>query len=327
MGKGEELLEGSADEDVLYGGSGDDTLRGEGGKDEYFGGSGEDTLHVSDEDKPNTDDTNSGFTLSNTGRKAVASGAHHLSTLDSFSAPTITGAPASVKEGEVIRILGSGFGSAGNVAPLVWDTVETGSFSSWWATHNDLSESTDHNRHAFSKFNGHLNFTANARDGYFIAPNAVHPRWFVQYWFRISENWDWGTTDHDGDDRFLANVKLYRLWNPSDTVKENLHVVFQGDAVPGGHFRRYKENVNPKGDSYFLKPVSQTVTKGEWHLLPFEFSENSAPGVANGHSKIWFDGRLVSSRTNLITCQLFPHLKFQTHHSKGDRISLDRLAQ
>jgi len=130
-------------------------------------------------------------------------------------------------------------------------------------------------------------------------------KWFCSYEFKISSNWSWGSTGYDDDpnDRFLANIKMVRFWNPGSTP-ENVLITMEGWHPDGGSCLFNIENisVNDKDQKrYFFGNYKNRITRDVWHKLEFEFEENTSPGLADGSCRIWFNGNRILNEVGLIT--------------------------
>ncbi|MBV9463266.1 MAG: hypothetical protein JO317_03460 [Verrucomicrobiae bacterium] len=218
--------------------------------------------------------------------------------------------PASVsgpaRHGRPLTVDGAGFGAKAVAAPLAWDDLESGRFSTAWRSVRGLDVNADHNRHPRSKYNGHKNFDASSQFG-FVEGHDVYPRWFCQYWFMVSTNWDWGNTLPDGDRAWLSNIKMFRMWNPSDKIDENFVFSIQGWENQVVYNMEYTD-ADPSG-SYTLFQTKSAMTKGRWHLMQFEYAENSALKAPDGQFRFWFDGQDMGGRTNIVTREDFAEFK------------------
>jgi len=142
------------------------------------------------------------------------------------------------------------------------------------------------------------------RLAYFTGDNGtLGERWFVQYWFKLDTNFDWGTTGYGEDDANLANVKIFRMWNPG-RVTENFHLNQHGWDRG---FPYYTENVSDARGGSFSQRWN-TWSKGEWHCLQFEFKESSMGGN-DGVFRGWFDCAVGADNTEIMTREDFPQYK------------------
>jgi len=142
----------------------------------------------------------------------------------------------------------------------------------------------------------HLNFRHNKDTGSVrIHSDDLAEKWYCSYEFKLNDNWDWGTTGYDGNDRFLSNIKIFRLWNPGSTP-ENFVIALQGwnDGIVWA-----LENVGDQGGAVY--GFKDRFTKNTWHKLEFEFWENSAPGAADGGFRMWHNGEILFDENNIIT--------------------------
>ena len=121
--------------------------------------------------------------------------------------PIITAVSGPVRHDATATITGARFGTKPLPSPEIWDDVESGNFNTTWTSTHGLQPQIE-SRTPFSSFSGYLNFTSAEGDGYFQAPpDVVDSQSFVSYWFKLEEDWDWGTSVHDdATDRFLSNI-------------------------------------------------------------------------------------------------------------------------
>jgi hypothetical protein len=161
---------------------------------------------------------------------------HRATTFDRLEdrialAPVISSASGSFTQGATMVLRGSGFGAKAQAAPYIQDGFENGFSSIWGAGNNNDLDIARLGRHPHSSSSAHLNFTASDRGGYLQAPSdRVAARWYVDYWFYLAPDWDWGTTTHGGDNRFLSNIKFARFWSPQSGVNENFVAAYAGWA-------------------------------------------------------------------------------------------------
>lgn len=140
------------------------------------------------------------------------------------------------------------------------------------------------------------------------AAGSDSPIWFVQYWFKLDENFDWGTTSSTGPDANLANVKYFRMWT-TGSPPENFVTATHG--FNGGGSVWTNENTGAL-TNYFWSTSGQTtqqqMTKGVWHSLEFEFKDSDL-NVPNGEIRVWFDGVKKLDVKNMITRKAYTNYK------------------
>jgi hypothetical protein len=108
------------------------------------------------------------------------------------------------------------------------------------------------------------------------------------------------------NNRFLSNIKIFRLWSP-EPVDENFVLAYRGWE---SRFVYNMENTADNVMKPFLSQAPDLITKGRWHLLQFEFKENSAVRAADGVFRVWFNGGLRSSaRTDIVSRETYSQLK------------------
>ncbi|MEZ4366723.1 MAG: hypothetical protein R2939_10605 [Kofleriaceae bacterium] len=206
--------------------------------------------------------------------------------------------------GAAVTITGTGFGSRGHAAPMVFDTLESGAFDPLWASTTELAVDATAPRHARSTYHALNDFDGAANHGQFQAPGDVRARWYVHHWIQFADDWDWGTSGYGEGDQYLANIKLFRLWNPGD-IDEDLVVAYLGweDA-----FTWQVDNVtgSPVGFDY---GASAKLARGAWHAVEYEFAEASAPGTPDGVFRMWIDGATIFEHTAVPTREDFDVFK------------------
>ncbi len=120
----------------------------------------------------------------------------------------------------------------------------------------------------------------------------------------MDENFDWGDTGYGSLGANLANVKIFRMWNPSSSINENFVMATRGYA--GSSVQYYAEHVeNPMGGSF---EDIYSWTKGVWHLMQFQYQESSMGGN-DGEIRVWMDGELVLEDLDIMTRDDFSELK------------------
>lgn len=223
-----------------------------------------------------------------------------IGTFSVHAAPSVSGVSGTLTHGQTLTISGSSFGTKSTAAPLIFDTFESGSFNGSWANTTGLSINSDNNRTNSTKNAFHNFKTGTSNDmhnAYFTAGNTVYPTWHVSYWFKLGTNWDWGSAAYPAAPKFLANIKLFRLWNPGST---NQNFVLATEGYDGTKPVQYgTENVG--SFTHTMQNFETYMSKGSWHHFQFDYTENSALGASDGVFKMWFDGALISSNSSLNT--------------------------
>ncbi len=236
------------------------------------------------------------------------------------SNPSITAVSGSISYGQTATITGTNFGSKSQVSPLVYDTMESGSFSPNWGSTNQLivGSNSANKRHSNSNYYGTQNFQGNLRtypnvppdgsgygaNGYFTGSNSqLSDTWYGRYWFKLDNNFDFGTTGEPQGDGNLANIKIFRLWNPGN-VDENFVAATQG--YNGGNIIYTTEQTLET--THYMPSNTSAWTKNVWHVFDFEFKEGSL-NASNGIFRMWFDGKLIEENRAVMTRQDFDLLK------------------
>lgn len=208
---------------------------------------------------------------------------------------TISNVDGQVAHGNTVTIAGLNFGTRTIDTNLIFDTMETGSFSPRWSNTGSpgaLSINTDNQRSSRSNYNSVTNFVGNQYvEHASFTGGSPSPSWYCQYWFKLGNDWTWQTAGN------LANVKIFRLWSTGDTP-ENVST-----ATIGWEDRVYMSPgiAEQNGIFFFEEDFKEKWTIGSWHLFQWEFKDNSALGVADGVYRWWVDGRLAFETTQLLT--------------------------
>ena len=220
-------------------------------------------------------------------------------------AQVVSGFSGEFTHGTSMTIVGSGFGTKDQAAPGIWDDVESGDFHDDWGITGTMSVGTEA-RHAHSSYCGTNNFQGSGGDGkhgYFTG-GPLGENYYGQYWFKMDENFDWGDASYGNLGANLANVKIFRMWNPSSSIDENFVMATRGYA--GSSVQYFAEHVeNPQG-GYFENIYDWT--KGEWHLFQFQYKESSMGGN-DGEIRVWRDGALVLEDLDIMTRDDYSELK------------------
>lgn len=216
-----------------------------------------------------------------------------------YSTPAPSGASWSgtLNDGTAITITGTGFGTKSTPAPLVYDKFESGSINSYWTSDNDLAIVTSGPlRSSNSTRHEHLSHIDGTDEGYLSGQNTSYRKWLVSTWMRVETNFDWGTTVFSSTNKFLSNIKIFRLWDPGAEV-DNLYV--QYDGANNDCFWT-TESVSGGGTARFLSTWRTVYTRGDWHQWIFRFYDSDV-GSSNGTFNILVDGVQVANNTALKT--------------------------
>lgn len=231
-----------------------------------------------------------------------------------FGAPSINGVSGTFSHGQSVTISGSDFGFKEQAAPVVWDDLEDGAMNATatigsWNSVNELQINSVNTRNYFSNYQAFLDFGGSGtklNNAFFTGNNGIlGDKWFASYWFKLDNNFDWGTSTYGNGDENLANVKIFRLWNPG-SVDENFVMATQGwgDAIM--YSTEYVDS--PGGDFSAWNTFKDDMTKDEWHNLQFEYQESSLNGN-DGRIKVWFDGEIKINDSDIKTREDFSQLK------------------
>ena len=223
------------------------------------------------------------------------------------AAQSVIEVTGDIVDGQSVAIAGHSFGSSNHLGPRIWDDLESGDFSPAWRSTNHLGLGSE-SRHSGSETCAAINFQGSGGDGgygFVTAPSAVlAERWFVQYWFQLDENFDWGTSTYGGGDENLANVKIFRMWNPG-SVDENFVIALHGFRNSAPYTSEYIDN---DGGDYVFRGYMDDWSTGSWHCLQFEYKESSVL-AQDGEIRIWLDGALQLDDRSIMTREDYSDLK------------------
>lgn len=220
-----------------------------------------------------------------------------LLLLNQAAAQSIT-IEGDLEHGAEIVVRGQGFGSGDGIQHVVYDNFERSSISNnatvgAWRTTN-LLQIVNHSRHPKATRAAYHDFVGGGTAGVGTSNSVLSRKWFAQHWVKL-ENWSWGTTGYDGNNRHLANVKVVRFWNPGSESENYVSATRTGS---NGAVFSQAENVS---DSYGNTNLTKNMmSDGSWHLLQYEFADSSSPGSSDGVFRVWFDGRLVGDRSGFV---------------------------
>lgn len=231
-----------------------------------------------------------------------------------FGAPNISGISGAVSDGQSVTISGNSFGTKSQANPTVWDDLEDGVMNTTatigsWNSINELQINSSNTRNNFSDYQAFLDFGGSGEklgNAFFTGNNGIlSDKWFASYWFKLDNNFDWGTSTYGNGDENLANVKIFRLWNPG-SVDENFVMATQGWGSAVMYSTEYVSN--PGGSFSAWNTYEADMTKDVWHNLQFEYQESSI-NANDGRIKVWFDGEIKINDSDIKTREDFSQLK------------------
>lgn len=218
-----------------------------------------------------------------------------------LAVPVITSNTGTLTQGATITIMVTGHGAKPSTAPTVYENFNSGVITAALAK-NDITNTTNTTnlRTAYDVYNATWDFkaaTGSRDDGYFSYNVSVSSKWFVQYWIKLADNWQWGATLDAG----LGNVKFFRLFPSGARNYTNLGYVFHGDAGTNNVQQFFENNtVDNRSNLFNFKTAISTPI---WHCIQIEYGEASGHGY-DGYIKLWIDGALRDSsdtiRTNFL---------------------------
>lgn len=215
-----------------------------------------------------------------------------------MAAPSISGISGTATEGNTLTISGTGFLTRSTTTG-VFDTFDDNSFDGYWADNRDLTLTSNNQRSANSSYQAFTNITSHATsDGSLKGGSTVARSWYVSYWWKVSDTWDWGTSSYLGTDKFLANVKLWRMWNPG-AFTEDVYMQYKGNT---NAVEFVTEGMNDELTESVVGSARTALTLDTWHQFRIQFVDSSAAGNADCSVKIWYDGGDVDYTYNG-TCQ------------------------
>lgn len=220
-----------------------------------------------------------------------------LSAVLAHAEPRVSLVSGEVSHGERVVVQGRGFGNKSVAGPTIFETVEGGRFSSRWTGTGDLTPSKNIQRHHHSRHHAHLNLHQGATDGSFSLTNRSSRSWFLAYWFRLERNWNWGTTDKTGNDRFLSWVHMAHLRDRKN-VGEDVQIVL--DSV-GGRIALVGAGLTTEEGVTLSTGVRGSLTPRRWHHFQMEFLESTQASFDDGRLRLWLDGKLMADKDSLIT--------------------------
>lgn len=216
------------------------------------------------------------------------------------SAQSISSVTGTLQHNAQVTVVGSGFGTKTQAGPVVWDNMESGSFSPLWSSTGSpgtLNVNSDNQRHDNSHYNGMANFVGNQYvEHASFTGGSNSPRWYCQYWFKLGTDWNWGTATNGGLGSNLANVKFFRMWS-TGSATDNWVCATEGWS----NSCIYKSSGPINESDWFSGGFKEDWTLGQWHLFQFEYKDSSQRGVRDGSVKIWFDGELILNDSTLLT--------------------------
>ena len=208
---------------------------------------------------------------------------------------TISSVSGQLAQENAVAITGLNFGTRDINNNLIYDGMESGSFNPRWTSPRALTVDSE-SRHARSQYAAHIDFKNYAENGFFTGGANDPGPWFCQYWFKLGDNWTWGTTGSDQLGANLSNIKMFRMWESGSSV-ENFYI-----ASFGWEDVMFISNsgVDAQEKFYAANGYQTKWAPGSWHLFQFEFKDSSL-GVADGAFRWWIDGELEFEDTHMMT--------------------------
>ncbi len=218
-----------------------------------------------------------------------------------FATPAITTATVSgalTHEVATITVTGTDFDTKSTASMDVYEKVESGTFSSWWADTAEtyIISTTSVQKSTYSTRCQYLNF-GNDLDAALEGEGTEHEKWFLSGYFRFSSNINWGTSGFGGGDDGLSNVKgPWRLWE-TGSEPDNWFAQYAGDE---NRLKADTEGISPGQSDTILDNFRTTLPTDAW--VQFELLwDDSSVGSSDGTLKIWMNGHLVVDDTTIET--------------------------
>ena len=221
------------------------------------------------------------------------------------AAPVIDSTTGTFLQGEVVTmdITNINADLSGSTT-LVFDSLEGGAFADYWAGTNSLTVDGSVGYGQGSKSSS-LNFNGSGDNGWVAgASSPTDMKWFCSYRFKLDEDWDWGTSVFNGTNKFLSNIKIFRMWNPGATT-ENFVIALQGW---GDSIVYTTEKVGESGGGSFESGYQTSFSKGSYHQLSFQFMESSLDTL-DGSISVWLDGQAILVDNTIKTRGSFTGMK------------------
>ena len=231
------------------------------------------------------------------------------------AAPNIASTTASTFTafGTVVTVSGVDFGVAPSTVVFINDQLDNLTPSTYWNDCFDLvaTNTSTYLRHSKSTGSYHINMTDGGLDEGKCqgATSPVNSTWTVSVWLYIHDDWDWGTSTFSGGNRFLSNIKIFRMWNPG-SPDENFVMAYAGFNGTNGNFSYNTENTPDSATvtGFYSNLRNKWAPGSGWRHLEFEYSENTSTGAADGRFYVAI-GTETSQRTNIVTRDTYTELK------------------
>jgi hypothetical protein len=210
-----------------------------------------------------------------------------------WAAPSIsTISSTNPANGASVTITGTSF-TTFSTTVFTFDQFDS-SFSSDWADTHDLTLDTANQRTANSVKKSTCDFNSASHDKGDVQEGSTVARdWFLSNWIYFGSDWDWGTSQFSGTDKWLANIKFpFRLWNPG-SFTENFYFQYQGFTDT---LQMIEENM-PGGSRSAMSSFRSKIPLGQWIQWKLQFIDSSAGGVSDGSYTLWLNGSTVAFQT------------------------------
>ena len=232
-------------------------------------------------------------------------------------AQTITGTFSHGSSMTISSGSGVNFLTKSVAQPVVWDDMSSGKFNSNWSATNALTVSSTVHRPQ-SSYAGYCNMNSEKWCNFEGGSDAS--TWFYQYWIYLGANFTFS-----GDmNNSLGNIKIFRMWDTGSDANNcvaSLH--YAGEMGFGCEYTDTNHNWGPtvsgsgcnwisclfgRSDPGYVDPsytgwksFPTDITTQAWHLFQFEFKDSSTTGSADGVMRMWFDGKKILDRADVVT--------------------------
>lgn len=265
--------------------------------------------------------------------------------IDDFleTGPNITNVSGTLAHGNTITISGSGFGIKAAAEPHIWETLEDGNVDLYatigsWNSNGGIgnltaSSSIVRPHRTLSAF---ADINSDNISACFDAGPAVASKWFVSFWFYLGSNFSFNNCKNDkfyrfavpglpsetttacfqdGYDMHLNNEYMAGIV-PSTTYYQGAYsdqwvppVVGSTETVEELYGRPKPSWIDP---TFIGWRFTNDINIQKWHQMAYEYEEGTLNNY-DGHTKIWFDGKLIVDKNILTRSTGYDHDKRPKH--------------
>lgn len=214
------------------------------------------------------------------------------------AAPAITSISGTVSHGSTVTVTGSGFGTKSPVKPLIWANFEAGLIDP--TNLGVMTTWTNNSYFSLTTSNQSLNSTYAVFGEYNTGLSKTGPTFRVDYDY-YQKIYVFFKRYRDFAPPSPINMKFFRIWPVSDGTKNDFLAEYLTNSNPNKVGRCYTESTGESMETPGNSSYQGTVyTEDTWGTEEFQWSQNSALGVADGTWRFWRNGMLMQTRDNLI---------------------------